>query len=126
MEGDVRGSYDRSSKKYISIHALRVEGDQLLENINLVFIIFQSTPSVWRATDIVSRDMPSGAISIHALRVEGDARPTSRTWLDSYFNPRPPCGGRQDGEIAAVLIGISIHALRVEGDCPTTFPSSVV
>ena len=56
----------------ISIHALRVEGDQYLFYIQEDFSIFLSTPSGWRATyggDIVAQTVP---ISIHALRVEGD------------------------------------------------------
>ena len=58
----------------ISIHALRVEGDELAEAVNIEL-----------------------AISIHALRVEGDGavlyfvRPASQ-----YFYPRPPGGGRHE------------------------------
>ena len=80
--------------------------------------LFQSTPSVWRATlgtpslsgfasDFNPRPPCGGRllkpckcvkfhdISIHALRVEGDVNRFRRTRQESsYFNPRPPCGGR--------------------------------
>ena len=101
----------------ISIHALRVEGDQK-----------QKT----RIT------IPT--ISIHALRVEGDGgcrRGACR--CAGHFYPRPPGGGRHDARVGLPLKNaflstpsgwratflryielpetqISIHALRVEGD----------
>ena len=55
----------------ISIHALRVEGDQtsLDEKFELL-------------------------ISIHALRVEGDRTGHIHTRRTNYFYPRPPGGGR--------------------------------
>ena len=56
---------------------------------------FQSTPSVGRATNIWA------------------AAGTTST----YFNPRPPRGGRRHGQAAAARhLNISIHALREEGD----------
>ena len=79
----------------ISIHAFRVEGDSTSWIITIAHITFQSTPSVWKATDNVY---------IHFLHL-------------SDFNPRLPCGRR-----LAVIIDstrfkiISIHAFRVEGD----------
>ena len=101
---------------FISIHALRVEGDELI-------------------TEFVS----SGKISIHALRVEGDLIPLLSTAISCDFYPRPPGGGRPlcltalsciavflstpsgwraTKQIADALAAaeISIHALRVEGD----------
>ena len=56
----------------ISIHALRVEGDQKRN----------------RCADCAD-------ISIHALRVEGDRRPATPASSCPYFYPRPPGGGRQ-------------------------------
>ena len=56
---------------------------------------FQSTPSVWRATQDLLQYIILISISIHALRVEGD-----------ILSPcKIPC-----------RTSISIHALRVEGD----------
>ena len=56
--------------------------------------LFQSTPSVWKATCRSCSFKLSGSISIHAFRVEGD----SERHLRCHSN----C--------------ISIHAFRVEGD----------
>ncbi len=58
-------------------------------------LIFQSTPSVGRATDAQTAKQMGGFISIHALRGEGDA-----------------CGHCAVCEQHK----ISIHALRGEGD----------
>ena len=55
----------------ISIHALRVEGDQ-------------SRPAAIRRSPI----------SIHALRVEGDSCVRARVCASDNFYPRPPGGGR--------------------------------
>ena len=80
-------------------------------------MVFQSTPSVWRATSLVSR----------VLRVLPDFNPRPpcggrRLSLtchrcSTYFNPRPPCGGRLCKFFTIDKSKpISIHALRVEGD----------
>ena len=38
-------------------------------------------------------------------------------WALFHFNPLPPCGGRQQDVIDAIVASvISIHSLRVEGD----------
>ena len=101
----------------ISIHALRVEGDQDTS---------VSVSGNWR-------------ISIHALRVEGDFAPCMPRKRRPYFYPRPPGGVRQalfrllpgrtdfyprppgggrpfGVKRNIVKVRISIHALRVEGD----------
>ena len=101
----------------ISIHALRVEGDQARQLRGF-----------------------SQQISIHALRVEGDPSKSVESAIYHNFYPRPPGGGRPgkrdnirparqiflstpSGWRATYhlfsdcpLIRISIHALRVEGD----------
>ena len=129
----------------ISIHSLRVEGDNEYSHLSLPCSVFQSTPSVWRETSINS-DFISSAfrfqstpsvwretgtaqkwasgehISIHSLRVEGDLNAPEYLVKGINFNPLPPCGGRQSCSnffLPAMLI--SIHSLRVEGDmvkCP--------
>ena len=56
--------------------------------------IFQSTPSVWRATTrrIGSYSDASFQSTPSVWRATLD---TSRNWYaDNDFNPRPPCGGR--------------------------------
>ena len=79
--------------------------------------VFQSTPSVGRATHVIlkmgshtkisihalrgegddqkSKEAIKTNISIHALRGEGDRESNSETKDISHFNPRPPWGGRQ-------------------------------
>ena len=123
----------------ISIHALREEGDLLKRKIIKKLLIFLSTPSARRATEIpysqytvkeflstpsarraTSRQMVQSLttlISIHALREEGDLSGSGGQQSMANFYPRPPRGGRPR------LVGcgykrlaISIHALREEGD----------
>ena len=57
----------------ISIHALRGEGDYTAANVTHRSSVFQSTPSVGRATSDELEVVGSLDISIHALRGEGDA-----------------------------------------------------
>ena len=104
-------------KRYISIHALREEGD-----------------------DVDPDGLQPNIISIHALREEGDTpQPTNHCIIMGFlstpsarratpkngntpehithFYPRPPRGGRPGvGAAEAAKILISIHALREEGD----------
>ena len=102
----------------ISIHALRGEGDlelsckpwlhryfnprppwggRLSSPIkSMTLFIFQSTPSVGRATQNHSTtETPPKKISIHALRGEGDFKFVTVRGRNVYFNPRPPWGGRR-------------------------------
>ena len=105
----------------ISIHALREEGDLLLDADADTFYIFLSTPSARRATEEVRlTEYDTGisihalreegdlwdrlrqlriTISIHALREEGDAAPDGVFLFLSHFYPRPPRGGRHIVEI---------------------------
>ena len=57
---------------FISIHALREEGDNCRASTCLIRPIFLSTPSARRATSGVPQADSSVGISIHALREEGD------------------------------------------------------
>ena len=52
--------------------------------------VFQSTPSVRRATFPPLVFPPLNGISIHALREEGDNAEISQIVKISHFNPRPP------------------------------------
>ena len=78
----------------ISIHALRVEGDEQDRNISNVATDFYPRPPGGGRPLVVYNRVRTESISIHALRVEGDA--ISRSPSYPLF--------------------ISIHALRVEGD----------
>ena len=59
----------------ISIHALREEGDVGREAPVEPYILFLSTPSARRATDLYRLIADFRMISIHALREEGDVGP---------------------------------------------------
>ena len=97
----------------ISIHALREEGDVIIDSVRKLQDKFLSTPSVRRATIRTARTRKTKAISIHALREEGDVIPpqatggiliflstpsvrratrasSTATSTCSYFYPRPP------------------------------------
>ena len=81
---------------------------------------FQSTPSARRATVVLPLFCRCLTISIHALREEGDRFFSLHSLPCSYFNPRPPRGGRHGMIIATDSeVSISIHALREESD-PST------
>ena len=84
----------RSDIAIISIHALRVESDNICGYIPYLFIEFQSTLSVWRATKSRKDVIAEKTISIHALRVESDSAALAKCFIGK----------------------ISIHALRVESD----------
>ena len=123
----------------ISIHSLRVEGDEGIDSLSgnsdyfnplppcggrLVgfsgrcpAVQFQSTPSVWRETGNIDVIVNSNRISIHSLRVEGDARCGRLRQRQSQFQSTPSVW-RETLAFAAIrmAIKISIHSLRVEGD----------
>ena len=96
VEGDFQSEQNHYCDK-ISIHALRVEGDSDFAAVAVVLHrVFLSTPSEWRATSHFSSNARSSY---------------------SDFYPRPPGGGRPlASALAAAGIKISIHAPRVEGD----------
>ena len=56
----------------ISIHALREEGDAVIQDGLTRYVKFLSTPSARRATPPQSWCYMEDGISIHALREEGD------------------------------------------------------
>ena len=103
---------------YISIHALREEGDNGLSEPGKPLMQFLSTPSARRATEcrrtcrksrryfyprpprggrhhLPSAGHQNELISIHALREEGDHLPSTRASPPTNFYPRPPRGGRR-------------------------------
>ena len=84
-----------SREKWISIHALREEGDLWSETAWQSSRRFLSTPSARRATRPAGRYCPG---------------------IEDFY-PRPPRGGRPAGlGFQQLLRDISIHALREEGD----------
>ena len=125
---------------FISIHALREEGDPAFSMMDSVsFAIFLSTPSARRATD-------TGCVAPRTIQFLSTPSARRATWhkysdtgCTSYFYPRPPRGGRpttvqnatnvfvflstpsarratEPGDPGRIRTLISIHALREEGD----------
>ena len=105
-------------RAYISIHALREEGDVRFNTAILLYVKFLSTPSARRAT---LGNTAALSVTTIFLSTPSARRATVRHgWnkpIPKYFYPRPPRGGRlaNIGE-QAILNKISIHALREEGD----------
>ena len=119
MEGDQRLGKSPEPRN-ISIHSLRMEGDNRrqqpqakashfnplpphggrLDKITEQDYadLFQSTPSAWRETILTLGICAAACISIHSLRMEGDGHSQKNT---PTFN-------------------ISIHSLRMEGDYTST------
>ena len=116
----------------ISIHVLRVEDDLASGCARPASKLFQSTSSVWRTTAESKSSQLRGIISIHVLRVEDDFSqvfPIFQNLIISIhvlrveddktayvqgekvtdFNPRPPCGGRQQKQRK---ISICIHIIQ--------------
>ena len=78
----------------ISIHSLRMEGDNSVTTCIPRNLSFQSTPSAWRETNSSSCSILRQFISIHSLRMEGDLSAAVVRYLFCDFNPLPPHGGR--------------------------------
>ena len=122
----------------ISIHSLRVEGDESIDiktdaenDFNplppcggrrpilfklLSKIYFNPLPPCGGRRAVQGLPVASHPISIHSLRVEGDMFPL--LWLHWKRFQSTPSVWRETGENHAVCIvySISIHSLRVEGD----------
>ena len=80
----------RSAVYFISIHALREEGDATCPCASATGATFLSTPSVRRATAPLAVEVTESDISIHALREEGDNYIKADFGNVSNFYPRPP------------------------------------
>ena len=93
-------------------------GGRLISVVKTVIaVLFLSTPSARRATQLQLRYECCIQISIHALREEGDSFLLFFGATILHFYPRPPRGGRPvSARFLRSWFGISIHALREEGD----------
>ena len=140
----------KTKMTYISIHALREEGDDAatpdLEYI-LKFLstpsarratytetpslsqawIFLSTPSARRATICYFHAKVFDIISIHALREEGDIEEFAKFILDKKFLSTPSARRATDLNFCRFcFFSISIHALREEGDASLSRPTMLI
>ena len=104
-------------RHWISIHALREEGDSHDPTMKARFSQFLSTPSARRATCRCAGKRT--AIGYFYPRPPRGGRHGSPMGWDRFgdFYPRPPRGGRPeiDSYLEETKL-ISIHALREEGD----------
>ena len=102
---------------FISIHALREEGDYFANSAKYQITLFLSTPSARRATLFLQHKRPPCRFlsTPSARRATGGAAAAGKKKTNFY--PRPPRGGRRAGQRQrAKKRRISIHALREEGD----------
>ena len=103
----------------ISIHALRVEGDAFpLPAFYRFHKISIHALRVEGDTKDKNPEAEDRVISIHALRVEGDRKIAFSIYAGGAFLSTPS-GWRATHccrEYGIYVSGISIHALRVEGD----------
>ena len=82
-------------------------------------LVFQSTPSVGRATGMPDGMENTVVISIHALRGEGDCDGYPEREYAQAFQSTPSVGRATFKRVRCFLtFVISIHALRGEGDPP--------
>ena len=79
----------------ISIHALRGEGDQSRLSALRRLLLFQSTPSVGRATEAMSNTSPLSKFQSTPSVGRATLDRVSVPLVPQHFNPRPPWGGRQ-------------------------------
>ena len=108
---------------YISIHALREEGDAHQRQRQRPKQNFYPRPPRGGRQYLVLLTADTVRISIHALREEGDQLFHAVVRFQGDFYPRPPRGGRLGVAVGLLDVGIiSIHALREEGDRPGPTP----
>ena len=80
-------------------------------------MLFLSTLSLRRATNLQQNQHQKKHISIHALLAESDALAMAAQSPDTHFYPRSPCGERLRWQwLHSLPIRISIHALLAESD----------
>ena len=129
----------------ISIHSLRMEGDNIPVIDQIIPTQFQSTPSAWRETFFYGAVIAFRAISIHSLRMEGDCFLFHTYLLSGIFQSTPsawretdlpchhrtsfqstPSAWRETREFQEFFESsdISIHSLRMEGDIRAGIPDA--
>ncbi len=85
--------------------------------LQLLVLLFLSTPSARRATFARMCNVMAKDISIHALREESDVISTSSTLQAVQFLSTPSARrATEDVSDAIIIADISIHALREESD----------
>ena len=105
----------------ISIHALREEGDGPAGFFFLQILHFNPRPPRGGRQRILRNRPVVDDISIHALREEGDHRWSSLSPLDKNFNPRPPRGGRRQRTAYSCAAGHYFNPRPPRGGRPVLF-----
>ena len=111
--------YTSTTRDIISIHAPRAGCDLTVLQAAVKAVQFQSTHPVRGATwpgsckgAVQSYFNPRTPCGVRQLRYKTQT-------LQSYFNPRTPCGVRPiGGGVVALSVAISIHAPRAGCDAP--------
>ena len=108
---------DRVRNAVISIHSLRMEGDDLPCHRSLHPTHFNPLPP--HGGRPISNNVPisSAVISIHSLRMEGDNSSRIGSPTSALFQSTPSAW-RETSKLLPpeVAQSISIHSLRMEGD----------
>ena len=89
-----QGAEEGSWPLFISIHALREEGDPPQRRGITARRNFYPRPPRGGRPRLSGVPLRTLEISIHALREEGDTSKRLRPCLSGHFYPRPPRGGR--------------------------------
>ena len=116
MEGDIC-AFTFNFSIFISIHSLRMEGDDVTVSLCERFHGFQSTPSAWRETES-ERQASISIYDFNPLPPHG-GRPTFLYPVTTgILFQSTPSAWRETSGIVVTLVAfcISIHSLRMEGD----------
>ena len=104
----------------ISIHSLRMEGDVYMTIIYYNYIYFNPLPPHGGRPCKYTNSSNEIAISIHSLRMEGDAVARKENFSINRFQSTPSAWRETCyNTLKKSIQGISIHSLRMEGDLPT-------
>ena len=106
-----------------STHALRVEGDLNISDLQMSYITFLSTPSGWRATKLSLRH---GVPLLEFLSTPSGWRATNSRALTLVlcynFYPRPPGGGRRRASLRGCFDGVDFYPRPPGGGRPASSP----
>ena len=83
-------------RELISIHSLRMEGDQKPDLMRFAGRHFNPLPPYGGRRFFARFLVTHSSISIHSLRMEGDGIRHFRKRRSEHFNPLPPYGGRHN------------------------------
>ena len=96
VRGATMGQAAREADGWISIHAPRAGRDiYLVPQVGVLFVISIHAPRAGRDDMIFTVFPVDFSISIHAPRAGRDHESRSQSAIEPNFNPRAPCGARQ-------------------------------